>query len=58
MSSSTVFQEAHLSSRPIRDLGLRIEGTALAPVLEEFLRELDATGTAGVRRVRTARIET
>jgi hypothetical protein len=43
------FQEAHLFSRPIRDLGLRIEGTALEPVIAELLEELDR---AGVRRVR------
>jgi hypothetical protein len=43
------FQEAHLFSSPIRDLGLRIEGTPLEPVLAEFLEELDR---AGIRRVR------
>jgi hypothetical protein len=43
------FQEASLSSRPIRDLGLRIEGTPLEPILEEFLGEL---ARAGIRRVR------
>jgi hypothetical protein len=43
------FQEANLSSRPIRDLGLRIEGTPLERILEEFLGELDR---AGIRRVR------
>ena len=46
---ATTFQEAHLSSHPIRDLGLRIEGTRLKPILEEFERELDQ---AGIRRVR------
>jgi len=40
------FQEAHLAA-PIRDLGLTIEGTLLAPVVEEFRGELAA---AGVRR--------
>jgi hypothetical protein len=34
---------------PIRDLGLTIEGSPLAPVLDEFARELDR---AGLRRVR------
>jgi hypothetical protein len=34
---------------PLRDLGLRIAGTELEPVIAQFLRELDA---AGVRRVR------
>ncbi|MFL6201320.1 MAG: putative zinc-binding metallopeptidase [Thermoanaerobaculia bacterium] len=43
------FQEAHLFSRPIRDLGLRIEGTQLEPVLAEFGDEL---ARAGIRRVR------
>ncbi len=43
------FQEANLSSRPIRDLGLTIAGTPLEPVLAEFRRELDR---AGIRRVR------
>ena len=40
------FQEAHLAA-PIRDLGLTIEGTPLAPVIEELRGELAA---AGVRR--------
>jgi hypothetical protein len=44
-----VFQETNLSSRPIRDLGLRIEGTPLERILEEFLGELDR---AGIHRVR------
>lgn len=34
---------------PIRDLGLRVEGSALEPVLAEFARELDR---AGIRRVK------
>jgi hypothetical protein len=38
-----------LASRPIRDLGLRIEGSALEPVLDEFLAELER---AGLRKVR------
>ena len=46
---AVAFEEAHLADRPIRDLGLRIEGTPLEPVLAEFERELDA---AGIRRVR------
>src|SRR5262245_10841801 len=37
------FQEAHLAA-PIRDLGLTIEGTPLAPVLAEFQEELAAAG--------------
>ncbi|HWM90763.1 MAG TPA: putative zinc-binding metallopeptidase [Thermoanaerobaculia bacterium] len=43
------FQEAHLFSRPIRDLGLRIPGTQLEPVLAEFEEEL---ARAGILRVR------
>ncbi len=43
------FQEAHLGGQPIRDLGLKIEGTPLEPVIAEFERELE---TAGVCRVR------
>jgi hypothetical protein len=43
------FQEAHLSSQPIRDLGLRIAGTPLEPVLEELLAELDRVGIRKVR---------
>jgi Putative zinc-binding metallo-peptidase len=44
-----VFAEAHLSSRPIRDLGLTIAGTALEPVLAELERELDQAGIHKVR---------
>jgi putative zinc-binding metallo-peptidase len=43
------FEHTGLSSRPIRDLGLTIAGTGLAPVVAEFEHELDA---AGIRRVR------
>jgi hypothetical protein len=45
----TLFQEANLSSRPIRDLGLRIEGTPLEAVVQEFLGELDRAGIVRVR---------
>jgi len=38
------FQEAHLFGTPIRDLGLTIEGTPLAPVVEEFRREVAGLG--------------
>jgi hypothetical protein len=38
------FQEAHLFGTPIRDLGLRIEGTPLEPVVTEFRRELAQLG--------------
>jgi len=47
--SAVAFEEAHLGDRPIRDLGLRIEGTPLEPVLTEFERELDAAGIVRVR---------
>jgi hypothetical protein len=36
------FQEQTLHARPIRDLGLTIEGTPLEPILAKFTRELDA----------------
>ncbi len=48
MDSTTAFQEAQ-GDRPIRDLGLTIEGTALAPVIAEFEAEL---AVAGIHRVR------
>jgi hypothetical protein len=41
---SSPFQEAHLSTLAIRDLGLQIEGTALEPVIAEFRRELEGVG--------------
>jgi len=37
------------TSRPLRDLGLTIEGTALEPIIGEFGRELEGVG---IRRVR------
>src|SRR5712672_2858131 len=43
------FHESKLWSTPIRDLGLKIEGTALEPVIVELRRELDA---AGFRRLK------
>jgi hypothetical protein len=42
MSSEAVFREHNWSSKPIRDLGLKIEGTRLAPIVAEFERELEA----------------
>lgn len=36
-------------SRPIRDLGLTIEGSALAPIVAEFLEEVDRAGLGRVR---------
>jgi hypothetical protein len=46
---ATAFQESHLGERPIRDLGLKIEGTGLEPVIAEFERELEAAGICRVR---------
>src|SRR5690242_2149787 len=43
------FHENKLWSTPIRDLGLKIEGTPLEPVIAEFQRELEA---AGIRKVK------
>src|SRR5260370_26231786 len=43
------FHESKLWSTPIRDLGLKIEGTPLEPVIAEFRRELEA---AGIRKVK------
>ena len=46
---SPQFKEANLSTLRIRDLGLRIAGTALEPVVREFEGELEQ---AGIRKVR------
>jgi hypothetical protein len=43
------FHEGKLWSTPIRDLGLRIEGTPLEPVIAEFRHELEA---AGIRKLK------
>jgi hypothetical protein len=43
------FHESRLWSTPIRGLELKIEGTALEPVIEEFRRELEA---AGIRKLK------
>jgi len=43
------FHEASFGEVPIRQLGLRIAGTPLEPVLAEFGRELDAVGITRVR---------
>jgi hypothetical protein len=48
-SSAPTFQESPPGDRPIRDLGLRIEGTELEPVIAEFERELEAAGICRVR---------
>ena len=44
MSSSQVFRESNLFGAPIRDLGLKIAGTRLEPVIDEFRAELSACG--------------
>jgi hypothetical protein len=44
MSSSQGFRESNLFGAPIRDLGLMIEGTRLAPVIDEFRAELAQRG--------------
>jgi hypothetical protein len=38
------FHETKLWNTPLRDLGVKIEGTPLEPVLAEFRRELEAAG--------------
>jgi hypothetical protein len=43
------FRESRLLSTPIRDLGLKIEGTALEPVIAQFQSELESKG---IRRLR------
>lgn len=42
------FRESNLYASPIRDLGLAIENTRLAPVIEEFRSELARCGIAKV----------
>lgn len=42
--AATAFHESHAWSTPIRDLGLRLEGTALEPVVASFLAEVEALG--------------
>jgi hypothetical protein len=44
MSSSQVFRESNLFGSPIRDLGLKIAGTRLEPVIDEFRAELTRAG--------------
>ncbi len=44
MSALDPFRESNWSAAPIRDLGLRIEGTRLEPVLAEFERERELLG--------------
>jgi len=42
--AASSFRESNLFGTPIRDLKLAIENTRLAPLIEEFLRELQAKG--------------
>ena len=49
MSPPDPFRESNWSSVPIRDLGLKVEGTPLEPILSEFQGELEQ---AGLRRLR------
>jgi hypothetical protein len=48
MSSSQRFRESNLFGAPIRDLGLTIDGTRLAPVIDEFRAELAQRGITRV----------
>ena len=48
MSPSQGFRESNLFGAPIRDLGLRIDGTRLEPVIEEFRAELARCGITKV----------
>jgi hypothetical protein len=48
MSSSQRFRESNLVGAPIRDLGLTIDGTRLAPVIDEFRAELAQRGITKV----------
>jgi Putative zinc-binding metallo-peptidase len=42
--SEPTFREASLTARPVRDLGLKIDGTALEPIVREFQAELERVG--------------
>jgi hypothetical protein len=48
MSSSQRFRESNLYGAPIKDLGLKIDGTRLTPVIDEFRAELAACGITKV----------
>jgi hypothetical protein len=48
-SPAAGFHESKLWSTPIRDLGLKIEGTPLEAVIAEFLREVEAAGIHKLR---------
>jgi hypothetical protein len=47
--SEPTFREASLTARPMRDLDLKIAGTALEPILRDFEAELERVG---IRRLR------
>ncbi len=49
MASLDRFRAGDLSSRPIRDLGLTIEGTPLEPVVAAFQQELERLGILRLR---------
>ena len=47
--SETTFQEANVRKTPLRDLKLKIAGTPLESVIDEFQHELDQ---AGIKRLK------
>jgi len=47
--SEAPFQESKLWRTPLRDLGLKIEGTPLEPVIADLRREMDAAGLGRVK---------
>lgn len=48
MSASSRFRESNLFGSPIRDLGLTIDNTRLAPVIDEFREQLRGKGITKV----------
>src|SRR5918994_2534432 len=50
MSSSQGFRESNLFGAPIRDLGLKIAGTRLEPVIDEFRAEAARAGITVIPR--------
>jgi hypothetical protein len=48
MAAHPSFRESNLFGSPIRDLGLTIDGTRLAPVIEEFRVEIERAGITKV----------
>jgi hypothetical protein len=49
MAAEPVFHESRLGSTPIKQLGLKIEGTQLEPLLKEFEQELRGRGFTRLR---------